>query len=281
MRELAALERLHDHDAHALAGGVIQSRLAGLEARVGVVVLHLAERPLVVLVADAHEVGRLAVERERRETDEALCLRALEELDDAQVAHSVPRLAIEAVEQVEVEVVGLKPLELLGKEAVHVGAFLEEEERHLGREVDALAPTSGERFADKRLALALRAEVHAMVEVRRVDVVHAVVDGVVQQLGSLGIVDLVGFVVDDRQTHASEAEHGHINAGPAETPVQHWRQLLGSRFWISGSRRALPTMPRRPRPVRAVRARALRRPRQKRSQATRGSSTCGHAAAHR
>ncbi len=144
-----------------------------------------------------------------------------EEVDDAERFHAVPRGAAQAVEQVEVEVVGPEAFELLGEEPVHVAALPAEAERHLRREVDALAPTAGERFPHKRLALAHLTHLGRVVEVRGVDVVDAVVDGEVQHLGRQVVVDLVGLTADDRQAHATEPEYRHVDAGLAELAVEH------------------------------------------------------------
>ena len=118
--ELAALQRLHHDDAHALLGGVAQTRVARLELGVHVVVLDLSERPAVVLVADAHEVCSGAVEGEGREADAPVATSASRKSMTPRPFIRSQRRPVQTVEQVEVEVVGPEPLELLGEEAVHV-----------------------------------------------------------------------------------------------------------------------------------------------------------------
>ena len=64
-----------------------------------------------------------------------------------------------------------------------------------------------------------------MVEVRRVDVVHSAVDGVVKQPRRGLLVDLVRRA-ERGQAHAAEAEGGDVDAGPAERAIPHGSLLI-------------------------------------------------------
>ena len=119
LRESSSLQRLHDDDTNPFRRRVAKPVGAGLEVGVHVVVLNLCHGPPVVLVDNPGELVLLSVKGERGMTDAAASALRVEELAHSQAAHSVPRLPIEAVDEVEVDMVGLKPLELPREVAFH------------------------------------------------------------------------------------------------------------------------------------------------------------------
>ena len=106
----ATLQRLHDDHRDALAGGVLESLGARLQAGVHVVVLDLAQVP-VKRVDDALEHRQRVVEREADVPDEAGVARFHHLVEEPEALHLLKRPGAHRVEQVGVQVVGLQPLE--------------------------------------------------------------------------------------------------------------------------------------------------------------------------
>jgi hypothetical protein len=136
--ERAAPQRLHDHDAHPLRRRVLQAFRAGLVFLVQVVVLDLAERP-VIAVYDGLEGIRFVVERKAGVPDPAVGQGVVEEPGHVHLLHDVPAVPGEPVDQVIVDVIGLQFLQLLVQVSVHALPLLDEPGRQLRRQADLFA----------------------------------------------------------------------------------------------------------------------------------------------
>ena len=139
--EAAAQQPFHHHDGQSLRRGVAHALGPGLVLDVHVVVLDLAHRPAVVGVDDLLQHLSLVVEGEAQVADAAVGQRAVGPVQHAKVAHLVPSPDAQAVQQVEIDVVGLEPLELLVQQQVEVIRTCDDPAGQLGGQLD-LAPGS-------------------------------------------------------------------------------------------------------------------------------------------
>ena len=140
-------------------------------------------------------------------TDPTVGARALHRREPAEVEHLLPTLAGQGVQQVEVHVVGLETPELLVEQPLPVLLLLDEPDRGLGGEADAVPQPAGEGPSDERLARS------GVVGIGRVHVVHAAVDRPRDKRRRAFLVDARHVAADRRQTHAAEAEDRHGFAG--------------------------------------------------------------------
>jgi hypothetical protein len=89
------------------------------------------------------------------------------------------------MEEVDVDVVGPQPVELILEKPVEVRGFLHEPARHLGRELHLLAVTVPQGLADENLA------VSPVVGIRGVHVVDPGVHRAVDHVDGKRLVDLL------------------------------------------------------------------------------------------
>ena len=113
--EPSAPQRLHDDDGNALGGGGLQSPAAGLGVLVQIVVLDLAEVP-VVGVQQLHKSRCVPVERKSDPPDLARSLQLLQPVPYAHGAELFPGGTVgQHVHEVKVDVVGAQAGQLLLK----------------------------------------------------------------------------------------------------------------------------------------------------------------------
>ena len=113
-----APQGLHDDHAQALLVGQTHALQARLIVHIQVVELDLAELPAVIGVQDALERLQIVVEAETDVADLAVALGLFHLLDDLELLHALPAVIAEGVHQVQVDVVGLQPLQLLIQDTV-------------------------------------------------------------------------------------------------------------------------------------------------------------------
>jgi len=120
-RQPAAAERLHDDDRQPPFGRVVQPVEPGLRVSILVVQLYLTELPGIG-VHHLAEIIRTAVEREADVPDAAVGPATGDPVLDAHLHHPLPRRERgEHVDEVEIDVVGLEPAQLLVEDPVEVG----------------------------------------------------------------------------------------------------------------------------------------------------------------
>jgi len=178
------------------------------------IVLDLGKCP-VVGVHDLLKNRHVIMEREPRMTDPAVGNRIIEEVRNPDPREVLPEPRVEPVHQVIIDVIGLQLCQLLIEVLVHVLTGRDQPARELGCDVHLLAIPAGECPADKGLALP------GMVGPGRIDIIHAVVDGVMEHLRCERLVDI--SVRRHRQAHAAEAEDGEVRI--VHFTVEHVRSL--------------------------------------------------------
>ena len=105
-------------------------------------------------------------------------------LQHAQVSQLGPCSLLQAVEEIEIDMVALQSGKLLVEKAVAILDLLDIPDRQLRGEMSFLPVASCQGLADDRFAVA------AVVHVGRVDVIHATVKGVADHLDGLGLVNV-------------------------------------------------------------------------------------------
>ena len=152
----SAPQRFHDDDRDALGRGGLQSPAAGLGVLVQIVVLDLAEVP-VVGVQQLQKGRRVPVEGKPDPPDGAGGLLLGDPLPDAQAAQLLPGGQVgEHVHQVKVDAVGAQAGQLLGKAAVDARPGLDQVLGQLVGNVDLVpAAQATQRLAQGGLAAAV------------------------------------------------------------------------------------------------------------------------------
>ncbi len=173
---------------------------AGLFIDVHVVVLDLGEIPTRVSIHNFFEGVQSIVERKTDVSNAPAGAGLLDPIQDTQVVYFVPALGAQGVHQVKVDVIGLQPVELLGKEALEIGLFIDQPLGQLGCQGYFLAVAVLQGPPDKAFAVA------AVVAVGGVDVIHAAVDGIAQHAHGFRLVDLGIISVKNGQAHAAKAQ---------------------------------------------------------------------------
>ena len=178
--------------------GVAQAVHAGLTGLVHVVVLNLAEVP-VVGIHQLLEHRGAAVVGEADVPDLARGQLVRDPLPDAQLVQLLPGGRVrEHVHQVVVDMVRLQPPQLLLEGPFHAVQGLYHIVGQLGRQIDPVpAVIAAEDFPHRRLA--------AGVDVGRVQIVDPAADGGQQLLFGLVKVDGVSF---SREAHTAIAQEG-------------------------------------------------------------------------
>ena len=132
----------------------------------------------------------------------------------AQVAHLGPAFRAQGMQQVEVHL-ALQSLGLLIEQPVEVVRLFHQPARQLGRHFDPLAVTIAQRAAHQHLAL------RAVIAVRGVHVVHAVIDRITEHGGCQRLIDVARVFPDMGQAHRAETERRGAPVEPAKSPVLH------------------------------------------------------------
>jgi hypothetical protein len=104
------------------------------------------------------------------------------------------------MDQVEVDVVGLKADELLIQIPVHVIPGINEPARKLGSQVHLIAIAVLKCSADERFALSI------MIGISGIYIIHSLINGIPEHFGRFGFIDMAVLLY--RQTHAPESEDG-------------------------------------------------------------------------
>ena len=197
--EPPAPDRFHDHDRDVPLLELFVLRLGGAVEPVEVVQLDLGEIPVAV-VGEGSKVFRFRVAGEAEVADFAQPLLFGEVLDTAGVDVLLVGGVEDAVDQVEVDVVGLEAGQLLLKDLFVVGVGLDEV---FGREAVAVAGVFLHRVAEEFLRLA------AVVDVGGVVVVDPALHQLVDHLGSSCVVDRRARRVPfGRQAHVPHPQAG-------------------------------------------------------------------------
>ncbi len=169
------------------------------------------------------------MKREAGMEDAAAPALRVEELAHSQAAHSVPRRPIEAVDEVEVDMVGLKPLELPREVAFHFIRRLDDLLRKLCGEQNAIPKAPRKSAANDRLTLPLLPERGGMVEPGRIHVIDALFYRLVKEARRRGLIDLVGRTRSG-QPHAAKTKHGYLYPAASKSPVAH-TAFFSSALW--------------------------------------------------
>ena len=217
--EPSAPQRLHDDHGQSLFRRPAQAGDPRLGVFVQVVILDLAEVPVVDLQELAEHIG-IAVIGEAHLADLPGPFLLFQPGQDAQAHQPVPGLYVrEHVHQVIVHVVRFQAAQLLGKILLHALRLLDQVVGELGGDVhlfpDAVA---GEDLSQRRLA--------AVVDIGGVIVVHA---------GPVGLHDFLFRLVHvhlsaaEGETHAPVAQDGD-GVSVSVGAVLHIDDLLGSVF---------------------------------------------------
>jgi hypothetical protein len=176
-------------------------------------VLDLAEGP-VVRVHDLLEDIEIVVEGKTQVADAAIAEGLTGPFAHTQVAHLVPAALIQGVQQVKVNVVGLQLFELLVEQPVEILGGLDQPARQLGGQPHLFTIAILEHPPDDPFAVA------AVVAIRRVHVIHAVVNGVVQHTSRLRLVNVLGLPCG-REPHTAEPQCRNLPVRLSELSVLH------------------------------------------------------------
>ena len=200
----AAAERLHDHDGDSPGSCGLQAVASRLRDLVVVVVLDLADVPVIV-VQDLQETVRIAMEGEADVPDRAGSFLLLQPLGDAEDLQFLPHGHVrQMVHQVVINAVGLQPAELLTEILFRSGPASDKELRQLRCYVHAFPQSvSIQDGAEGSLA--------AGIDVGCVIVVHARGESFEDLFFRLGHID-AGTLPG--KPHAAVAENGKFVANP-------------------------------------------------------------------
>jgi hypothetical protein len=202
---------------------------ACLVVGVHVVVLHLRHGPPVILVDNPGELVLLTMKGEGGMTDAAAPALRVEELANPQGTHAVPRLPVEAMDEVEVDMLGLKPLELPREVAFHFIRRLDDLLRELRGEQNAIPKAPRKSAANDRLTLPLLPERGGVVESGRIHVIDALFYRLVKEARRRGLIDLVGRT-RRRQPHAAKTKHGYLYPVASKSSAAH-TAFFSSALW--------------------------------------------------
>ncbi len=145
---------------------------------------------------------------------------SLQEVDHTEAGQLLPWLGAHAVQQVAVDPIGPETLQLAGQNTLHVFPRLDKPVRHLCGEEYLVPVAGGQNVTHETFAVARGiVEAGAVVGEGGVDVVHSVIESVVQHLGGQRNVDAFTAAVDDRQPHSTETQDGDLLPRPAEGAI--------------------------------------------------------------
>ena len=114
-----------------------------------------------------------------------------------------------------------RSLTLARQYQIHVGSTLDRAGGQFGRQQHLLPVASSQGLTEEDLARTFAHYRSAVVRVGSVDVVHPLVDGIVDHPGGERGVDILVMLADDRQTHGPEAEDRDPLPGLAERAIEH------------------------------------------------------------
>ena len=138
------------------------------------------------------------------------------------------------MEQVEIDMIGLQTLELLCEQAIEIVFGLVHPGRRLGGQIDLVAVATRQRLTHDLLGVA------AYVVERGIDVVDAVIDGVVHHFDGFfdihffdarGVACLATFF--QRKAHHAEAERAYLAACFADLSIFHVRDSFQYSLFVS------------------------------------------------
>lgn len=164
----------------------------------------------------------------------AVFLRLDHALDRAHLLAALPTTAVQGMEQVKIDMIGLQALELLCQQAVEIVFSLIHPGRRLGGQIDLVAVATRQRLTHDLLGVA------AYVVERGIDVVDAVVDGVVHHFDGFfdihffdarGVACLATFF--QRKAHHAEAERAYLAACFADLSIFHVRDSFQYSLFVS------------------------------------------------
>ena len=222
LAQMATAQRLHHDDGNAVLVAVLDFPTRLLELPVEVVELDLAK--LHVLAETFHKANeRVPVPVDgKAEVPNLARLLLLEEVLDRMVLLLLQILLdvdlAYVVQQVEVDVVHLELLELLCEDLLVLAEVARIVRGKFRGDVEAVSVVALERLARHDFGIT------AMVAPRRVKVVDAVLDRIVEHCKRRRLVDFGAVPLEHRKAHRAKPEHGKLEA--LEIPVHHFRPLL-------------------------------------------------------
>ena len=220
----AAAQRLHHPDAQAAVAQPFHLLARFLELPVHVVQLDLAEFHDVAVGAEEPFEGlEIAMHREAQVLDATGAHLLYEERHGAEAVVIEVLLDVElahVVHQVVIEVLHATAFQLLGEDDLVLSEIGRIVTRELGRQAIRIAIVAGKGAAHHALRIA------PVVAPCGVEVVDAMLHGVVDHLEHSGFVDLVVIAVDDRQAHGAEPERGQLFI--LEIGIQHGDSSLST-----------------------------------------------------
>ena len=202
-REAAALDRLHDDHRDAALAAQLVALHAGLNVDVHVIELNLAEIPVAVgRNLFKHLIGIMEGEAQTMDTAQLLLLDQI--IENAGFLDHLPVAGVNAVQQIEIEVLHLKRPELSLVNLLRLVERMDHRQRQLGRQIEALPRILLQRTADEFLAGAV------MIEIRSVEIIDArLIRAVEHRLGAR-LVD--SALIVQRETHAAKAQTRRLGA---------------------------------------------------------------------
>ena len=152
----------------------------------------------------------------------AVFLRLDHALNSTDLLAALPTAAVQGMEQVEIDMVGLQALKLLCEQAIEIVFSLIHPGGRLGGQIDLVAVATRQRLTHDLLGVA------AHIVERGIDVVDAVIDGVMHHFD--GLFDIHFFDVRSvaclaaffqRKAHHAEAERAYLAACFADLSIFH------------------------------------------------------------
>ena len=217
--QFAAAQGLHDDHRNVPGGGGFQPLYAGLGVFIQVVVLDLAEIPVVIL-QDFQEVFRVSVIGKPDIPDRSRRFFIPDPVQDTGVLQPFPLGVIrQVVHEVIIHIIRLQPGKLLQEQFLHAADAADHIMRQLGGDVHVLPDAvPGQDGAQQRLA--------AGIDIGGVIVIDTGAEGGHDLL--LRLVNIQGGTLPGK-AHAAESEHGQA-VSVLILPVLHWRSLPISFF---------------------------------------------------
>ena len=196
----------------------MQSLGPGLDGGVHVVVLDLAKVPGIVAIHDLLEGFKVVVEGKAEVANPSVGFGSLGAAQQAQLLNFRPGIAVQSMQQVKINRLGLQALQLLVEQAVEIGAFLDQPDGRLGGDAHPFAVAILQGFAQGDFAHLI------VIHVGGIEIVDPGLDGRADHLGDFCLVDVACF-----------CRRGWVNAysqNPGPRPANPICQICGIALFL-------------------------------------------------
>ena len=137
------------------------------------------------------------------------------QLEHAQITHLGPTLCVQPVQKIKVNVVGLQFLQLLVEVPVKILGGFDQPTGQLGCQLDPFSVSAFERPPEEPLT------VSAMIGIGRVNIVHAVVNGIVDHACRFRLVNVGAVASCCWESHTPESQRRAFPIQSSKFAVLH------------------------------------------------------------